>query len=48
MHNYALPTEQVRLALALGVLLSILAYERWRVTGGASVVAGYLNSCVKV
>lgn len=43
MHNYGLPTEQVRLALALGVLLSILAYERWRMTGGASVVAGYLG-----
>jgi len=43
MHNYGLPTEQVRLALALGVLLSVLAYERWRVTGGAAVVAGYLS-----
>jgi poly-gamma-glutamate biosynthesis protein PgsC/CapC len=42
MHNYGLPTEAVRLALALGVLLSILAYERWRLTGGAAVVAGYL------
>jgi poly-gamma-glutamate biosynthesis protein PgsC/CapC len=42
MHNYGLPTEDVRLALALGVLLSILAYERWRLTGGAAVVAGYL------
>lgn len=43
MHNYGLPTEDVRLALALGVLLSILAYERWRVTGGAAVIAGYLS-----
>ena len=43
MHNYGLPTEDVRLALALGVLLSILAYERWRLTGGAAVVAGYLG-----
>jgi poly-gamma-glutamate biosynthesis protein PgsC/CapC len=42
MHDYGVPTEDVRLALALGVLLSILVYERWRLTGGAAVVAGYL------
>ncbi|MGH2593084.1 MAG: poly-gamma-glutamate biosynthesis protein PgsC/CapC, partial [Anaerolineae bacterium] len=43
MHNYGVPTEAVRLALALGVILSILVYERWRLTGGAVVVAGYLG-----
>jgi len=43
VHDYGLPTEAVRLALALGVILSILAYERWRLTGGAAVVAGYLG-----
>jgi poly-gamma-glutamate biosynthesis protein PgsC/CapC len=42
MHNYGAPTEIVRMALALGVIISILIYERWRVTGGAAVVAGYL------
>ena len=42
MHNYNLPTEVVRMVLALGVIISILVYERWRLTGGAAVVAGYL------
>jgi len=30
------------MVLALGVIISILVYERWRLTGGAAVVAGYL------
>jgi poly-gamma-glutamate biosynthesis protein PgsC/CapC len=43
MHNYGIPTEVVRMVLALGVIISILVYERWRLTGGAAVVAGYLG-----
>jgi poly-gamma-glutamate biosynthesis protein PgsC/CapC len=42
MHDYGVPTEVVRMALAFGIIVSILIYERWRVTGGAAVVAGYL------
>jgi poly-gamma-glutamate biosynthesis protein PgsC/CapC len=43
MHEYGVPTEVVRMTLALGIIISILVYERWRVTGGAAVVAGYLG-----
>ncbi len=43
MHNYGIPTEVVRLVLALGIIVSILIYERFRLTGGAAVVAGYLG-----
>lgn len=43
MHDYGVPTEVVRMVLALGVIISILVYERWRLTGGAAVVAGYLG-----
>ena len=43
MHNYGVPTEVVRMVLALGVIISILVYERWRLAGGAAVVAGYLG-----
>ncbi len=43
MHDYGIPTEAVRMVLALGVIISILVYERWRLTGGAAVVAGYLG-----
>lgn len=43
MHNYGIPTEVVRLVLALGIIVSILMYERFRLTGGAAVVAGYLG-----
>ncbi len=43
MHNYGIPTEVVRLVLALGIIVSILIYERFRLTGGAAVVAGYLS-----
>ncbi len=42
MHDYGVPTEVVRMVLALGIIVSILVYERLRVTGGAAVVAGYL------
>ncbi len=43
MHDYGVPTEVVRMVLALGIIISILVYERWRLTGGAAVVAGYLG-----
>ena len=43
MHDYGVPTEVVRMVLAFGVITSILVYERWRLTGGAAVVAGYLG-----
>ncbi len=43
MHDYGVPTEMVRMVLALGIIISILVYERWRLTGGAVVVAGYLS-----
>ncbi len=43
MHDYGVPTEVVRMVLAIGIIISILVYERWRVTGGAAVVAGYLG-----
>lgn len=43
MHNYGVSTEVVRLVLALGIIVSTLVYERWRLTGGAAVVAGYLG-----
>jgi poly-gamma-glutamate biosynthesis protein PgsC/CapC len=42
MQEYNIPTDTVRMVLALGVIVSILVYERWRLTGGAAVVAGYL------
>jgi poly-gamma-glutamate biosynthesis protein PgsC/CapC len=42
MHNYGVSPEDVRMALAIGLIVSILVYERWRVTGGAAVVAAYL------
>lgn len=43
MHNYGVPTEVVRMALALGIIISILTYEHWRLTGGSVVIAGYLG-----
>ena len=43
MHNYGIPTEVVRLVLALGTIVSILIYERFWFKGGAAVVAGYLG-----
>ena len=42
MHNYGFSPEDVRMALAIGLIVSILIYERWRLTGGAAVVAAYL------
>jgi len=43
MHDYGVPTEVVRMVLAFGIIISMLVYERWRLTGGAAVVAGYLG-----
>lgn len=43
MHDYGVPTEAVRMVLAFGIIISMLVYERWRLTGGAAVVAGYLG-----
>lgn len=43
MHNYGASTEIVRMTLAIGIIISMLVYERWRLTGGAAVVAGYLG-----
>jgi hypothetical protein len=42
MHEYGVSPEVVRMALALGVIVSVLACEYWRLTGGGVVVAGYL------
>ncbi len=42
MHEYAFDTELVRLAILLGVVVSMLFYERYGVTTGGSIVPGYL------
>src|SRR3972149_4722700 len=42
MHNYGVSPENVRMALAIGLIVSILMYERWRLTSGAAWVAAYL------
>lgn len=42
MHNYGVSPENVRMALAIGLIVSILIYERWRLTSGAAWVAAYL------
>lgn len=42
MHNYGVPPEIVRLTLVIAIFIGTLIYERWHVTGGAVVVAGYL------
>jgi poly-gamma-glutamate biosynthesis protein PgsC/CapC len=43
MHDYGVSPEAVRMVLALGVIVSVLACEYWRLTGGGVVVAGYLG-----
>jgi poly-gamma-glutamate biosynthesis protein PgsC/CapC len=43
MHDYEAQLEVVRLALVIGILISMLVYERWHVSSGAVVVAGYLS-----
>lgn len=42
MHEYAFDTELVRLAILLGVVASMLFYERYGVTTGGAIVPGYL------
>ena len=42
MHEYAYDTELVRLAILLGVVVSMLFYDRYGVTTGGAVVPGYL------
>ncbi len=42
MHDYVFDVELVRLAIALGVVVSMLFYERYGVTTGGVIVPGYL------
>jgi poly-gamma-glutamate biosynthesis protein PgsC/CapC len=42
MHDYLFGTEPVRLAFVLGILASMLYYERREVTTGSIVVPGYI------
>jgi poly-gamma-glutamate biosynthesis protein PgsC/CapC len=42
MHDYTFDVELVRLAIALGVVVSMLFYERYSVTTGGVIVPGYL------
>lgn len=42
MHDYAFDAELVRLALAFGVVVSMLFYDRYGVTTGGIIVPGYL------
>jgi poly-gamma-glutamate biosynthesis protein PgsC/CapC len=43
VHEYGVSPEIVRMTLALGVVVSVLVCEYWRLTGGGVVVAGYLG-----
>ncbi len=40
-HAYGVPPEAVRLALVIGIVVSVVLYERFWITSGAMVVAGY-------
>ena len=42
MHDYLFGTEPVRLAFVLGILASMLYYERREITTGSIVVPGYI------
>jgi poly-gamma-glutamate biosynthesis protein PgsC/CapC len=42
VHDYAVGSDAVRLALVLGVVLSVVVYERTHVTTGGVIVPGYL------
>lgn len=42
MHDYFFRTELVRLALVLGVIVSMLFYERMQLTSGGAIVPAYL------
>jgi poly-gamma-glutamate biosynthesis protein PgsC/CapC len=48
MHDYLFGTEPVRLAFVLGILASMLYYERREVTTGSIVVPGYIALFVAV
>ncbi|MGB0389332.1 MAG: poly-gamma-glutamate biosynthesis protein PgsC/CapC [Ardenticatenaceae bacterium] len=42
MHEYIFDTELVRLSILVGVVISLLVYNRYGVTTGGTVVPGYL------
>jgi poly-gamma-glutamate biosynthesis protein PgsC/CapC len=42
MHAYAYDTELVRIAIVLGVVVSMLFYDRYSMTTGGVIVSGYL------
>lgn len=42
MHSYLFDLETVRLAVVLGVIVSMLFYERLQLTTGGAIVPGYL------
>lgn len=42
MHNYLFDTELVRVAIVLGIVVSIFFYNRFGVTTGGAIVPGYL------
>jgi poly-gamma-glutamate biosynthesis protein PgsC/CapC len=42
MHDYVFDVELVRLAIVLGVVVSMMFYERYGVTTGGVIVPGYL------
>ncbi len=42
MHSYLFDTELVRIAILLGVVISMLFYSRYGVTTGGAIVPGYL------
>ncbi len=46
MHPYLLETELVRFAFVLGIVVSVLLYDRLHVSTGSVVVPGYLGICV--
>lgn len=43
MHDYLFSNETVRLAFLLGIVASMLVYERWHLTTGSIVVPGYVG-----
>jgi poly-gamma-glutamate biosynthesis protein PgsC/CapC len=43
MHDYLFSNETVRLAFLLGIVASMLIYERWHLTTGSIVVPGYVG-----
>lgn len=42
MHSYLFDTELVRIAILLGVIVSMLCYNKYGVTTGGAIVPGYL------